>query len=78
MVDGKKTEFDDQFKDEKADTAYAARLAAFIENEEQQARRQSNPDSAFLQAVQPSATEVRLIEIDRKLNAIMDHLGIPR
>jgi len=35
-------------------------------------------DPHFLAAVAPSQTQEQLSQIERKLNAIMDHLGIPR
>ena len=69
IVDGQPTE-KERKKTEAASVAYqAARIAE---------QPQSKPGHAFLQVDEPSATEIRLAKIERKLNAIMDHLGISR
>lgn len=75
MVDASKFNYDEMLNDEEKAKAKVSQadLFARISTEPQ-----ISPDSLLLQAVQPSATEIRLIEIDRKLNAIMDHLNIPR
>ena len=57
----------------KTEAASAADQAARIAEQPQ-----SKPGHAFLQVDEPSATEIRLAKIERKLNAIMDHLGISR
>lgn len=79
MVDASKLTFDRQPTDGELKKAEAARITAWIEHEEKkQAQPRSEPSPASLQAVRPSPTEIRLAEIDRKLNAILDHLNIPR
>ena len=78
MVDASKLTLYGQPTDEELKRAEAAQTTAWIEHEEKQAQPQSEPSPAFVQAVRQSPTEIRLAEIDRKLNAILDHLNIPR
>lgn len=76
MADTSKLVFDGQPTEKelkKTEAANAADQTARIAEQPQ-----SNPGHAFLQVDEPSATEIRLAKIERKLNAIMDHLGISR
>lgn len=76
MADASKLALDGQpteKKLKKTEAASAADQTARIAEQPQ-----SNPGHAFLQVDEPSATEIRLAKIERKLNAIRDHLGISR
>lgn len=69
VFDGQPTEKELRKTEAASDADQAARTAE---------QPQSKPGHAFLQVDEPSATEIRLAKIERKLNAIMDHLGISR
>lgn len=75
MVDASKFTYDEMLTDEEKAKAKAAEAEVIGR---MTVERQIRSDSPVFRAPPPSETELRLIEIERKLNAIMDHLGIPR